>query len=1131
MKKLLISILPILLASVVNCTGNPSEGVILPSADPPVDVEGPLTIEQFANQPVIHWADFSVAAAAREQQSGPIRVLFLGHDQEHHNSNVYYPMLAEAFGREAIYFDYVTTPAAALGDADFLNRFDAVLLYANHGNIKPGEWTNLKIYVENGGAFIPVHCASACFGNEPGFIKLVGGRFKSHRSAVFAPRTVKADHAAVKDAPEFEAWDETYFHDQHNAEGRTVLQVRDVLEGDPSTEPEPWTWIREQGKGRVFYTASGHDERVWKTEGFQQLLKKGILWAVGDKRRKAYEAFLASRTPLEYEKADFIPNYEKRPEPLLKQNPLSPEASLTYTQVPVGWRLELFASEPDIINPICLAWDERGRLWVAETTDYPNTVRESGGNDKIKILEDTDGDGKADKVTVFADGLNIPTSLTFANGGVIVAMAPHFLFLQDTDDDDKADVKTILFSGWGQGDTHAGPSNLRYGFDNQIWGSVGYSAFNGEIGGEQKRFGSGVFRFEKDGSDIEFIGQFNNNTWGLGFNEDGDVFGSTANNNPSFFCGIPQSVFGDEKRMSAKMIADSPTFHPITPNIRQVDVFGGYTAAAGHVFATSAQFPESMRNKTAFVAGPTGNLLGKFQMSPEGSGFAAKNDFAIVASADEWFSPVAAEVGPDGHLWIADWYNFIIQHNPTPSVERGGFAGERGKGNAHENPNRDKQHGRIYRLIWEGAPEAETKSLAGATTEQLLTALQDENLFWRLTAQRLMVERNYTKSPDPMLRAQVEVGGRAAIHALWVMKGLNLLDRDTHQLALLGKDPVLKRNAIKALGTDAEAQQLFFDTAVVTDKNPQTRLVAFAKMAEFPKSETISRAASELLKTPENFEDEWLNLALKAAGAEGAMIDRYELGPNLIPNPGFEKVDGDKPVDWSQRTYGGQVEYAVSSEAKTGERSLQITSKDGTDASWFAHIELEPQTQYRLAAWIKTDKVRGAMGATLNVHELQRAAAMEPLKKTNDWTLVERQFDSGPGGKLSLNLLFGGWGMSKGTAWWDDVELQKLTPVYKKADDSPIVANLENGKKIFNEHAAVACIRCHMLDGKGGPVGPPLDGIAGRKERDYLVQSLTDPQAVIAEGFLAEVSPMPPMNVLLSEQEFADVMEYLMSLK
>ena len=436
---------------------------------------------------------------------GPIRVLFLGHESEHHNSNLYYPMLSRALGRDAIYFDYVTSVEEALGDADTLGQFDALLLYANHGKIEPHQWKNLKNYVEGGGGFVPVHCASWCFGNEPGFDKLVGGRFKSHQGAEFAAKIVKPDHPAMKDVKEFTAWDETYFHNNHNTKNRTVLMVRDAMQGDPHTKPEPWTWVRTQGKGRVFYTASGHDQRVWSHSDFHQLIKSGILWSVGDKARKRYDNFIAKRTPLKYEKRGNIPNYERRPEPLQYQLPLSPEDSMKYTQVPVGFRMELFAAEPDIINPIYMAWDERGRLWVVETVDYPNEFKDGRkGNDRIKICEDTNGDGKADKFTVLAEGFNIPTSMTFARGGVILAHAPEFYFLKDTDGDDKADIREVLFSGWGVGDTHAGPSNLRYGFDNWIYGTVGYARFNGSLGGKQHNFGMGVFRFKTDASDIEF---------------------------------------------------------------------------------------------------------------------------------------------------------------------------------------------------------------------------------------------------------------------------------------------------------------------------------------------------------------------------------------------------------------------------------------------------------------------------------------------------------------------------------------------------------------------------------------------------------------------------------------------------
>ena len=211
-------------------------------------------------------------------------------------------------------------------------------------------------------------------------------------------------------------------------------------------------------------------------------------------------------------------------------------------QVPAGFELQLFASEPDIINPIAMAWDERGRLWVVETVDYPNEVREEDGvgDDRIKICEDTNGDGKADKFTIFADKLNIPTSIVFANGGIIISQAPVFLFLKDTNGDDKADVRENIMTGWGKTDTHAGPSNLKYGLDNRIWGTVGYSAYRGKDGDRDIQFSSGLYNFRPDGKDLQYMGRTTNNTWGLGFNENFEVFNSTANDNHSDYFYMPE---------------------------------------------------------------------------------------------------------------------------------------------------------------------------------------------------------------------------------------------------------------------------------------------------------------------------------------------------------------------------------------------------------------------------------------------------------------------------------------------------------------------------------------------------------------------------------------------------------------
>ena len=195
---------------------------------------------------------------------------------------------------------------------------------------------------------------------------------------------------------------------------------------------------------------------------------------------------------------------------------------MKFIQVPAGFSLELFASEPDIVKPISFTFDERGRLWVIEAIDYPNDVRNGEpGDDRIKIVEDTDGDGKADKFTVFADDLNLADEPDVRQRRRrSSSAAPHMLFLKDTDGDGKADVRQILSTGWGIRDTHAGPSNLQYGPDNYIWGSVGYSGFDGEMNGKKLQFTQGTYRFKPDGSGFEYMTMSTNNTWGLGFYRD-----------------------------------------------------------------------------------------------------------------------------------------------------------------------------------------------------------------------------------------------------------------------------------------------------------------------------------------------------------------------------------------------------------------------------------------------------------------------------------------------------------------------------------------------------------------------------------------------------------------------------------
>ncbi|HKK74099.1 MAG TPA: PVC-type heme-binding CxxCH protein [Saprospiraceae bacterium] len=820
----------------------------------------------------------------QDNEPRKIEVLFLGHASEHHNSGAYMPIIAAALATEGINFTYTEDPQV-LAQADELQPYDALLLYANHDSITPPQEKGLFDFVESGKGFLPIHSASFCFRNSDDFVELVGAQFKEHGTGVFTTEIVNREHSITDGLDTFATWDETYVHHLHN-EDKEVLMVR---------EDEPWTWVRTQGQGRIFYTAYGHDERTWTQPGFQELVKRAILWSVGDRVRGLWESYRADMPGLAYDsEAGPIPNYEKRDPAPQMQLPLSAEESHKLTQVPPGFDLQLFASEPDIINPIAMDWDEKGRLWVVETVDYPNTVRNNRmqGDDRIKICEDTDGDGRADKFTIFAEELNIPTSMTFVNGGVLISQAPYFIFLKDEDGDDKADIKEIAMEGWGTFDTHAGPSNLQYGIDNRIWGVVGYSGFEGKIAGDDYRFRQGIYHFSRDYDDFQFLARTSNNTWGLGFTNEHDVFASTANNTHSVFMAIPDDYFDGVKGIpnnGSVKIDGHYDMLPITPNYRQVDVFGGFTAAAGHHFYTADNYPKKYHNQIAFVCEPTGGLVHQAIIQKKGSGFAEIDGGNLLASADEWVSPVEAKVGPDGQVWVADWYNFIVQHNPTPRPDFGGFEGENGDGNAHVNPLRDKQHGRIWRVVYKGAPAGDIKSLDKDNPDELISALSSDNRFWRMTAQRLLVERDQKDVQNELIKLARGKAAIPALHALWTLEGLGLTDEASNlslvEASLDHSSWAIRKAALQILRKQDQLDAERLVAQLETERSPEVQLLLFQAIADLPRNAALGTQLYDLSKRDAIRKDPHLGKAIYLAASQhtnGFMAAFLGENPNFM---------------------------------------------------------------------------------------------------------------------------------------------------------------------------------------------------------------------------------------------------------
>ncbi len=662
------------------------------------------------------------------------------------------------------------------------------------------------------------------------------------------------------------------------------------------------------------------------------------------------------------------------------QDPLPPEESLKHFIVPEGFHVELFAAEPDLGGkPIAVNWDERGRLWLCETYDYPNEQQPAGeGRDRIRICEDTDLDGRADKFTVFAEQLSIPTSLTFANGGVIVFDGPQTVFLKDTNGDDVADERRVLFGTWNQRDTHAGPSNMRYGLDNWIWATQGYNDSRLVVGDHEHRFRQGILRFRPDGSELEFVRSTDNNTWGLGISEDGLIFASTANRNPSVFMPIPnryyERVRGWTPSLVLESIADTHLFKPSTVKVRQMDHFGGYTAAAGHALYTARRYPREYWNRTAFVCGPTGHLVGTFVLAPAGAGFRSTSPFNLLSSDDEWCAPTMADVGPDGNMWVVDWYNFIVQHNPTPL----GFS--TGKGRAYETDLRDKRHARIYRVVYD-APDREPPTrfnLSETAPENLVKALAHSNLFWRRHAQRLLVERNQLD----VLPALIELASDhtvdaiglnvGAIHALWTMHGLSALDGSQPEamsaafLALKHPSAGVRRNAIQVLPANEGSLAAMIEGGLLADSDPQVRLAALLAMADGPPRSELGPILVDLAQDESTARDRWIEDAVICAAATNS---ETFLSAAANVDPPHENLLRISQIVTEHRARSGphdSVVWLVAPLAKMPPAMAEVVVR-GTAAGW--PIEQPPAL----------DRVKGALDGIVPRLSLEGRALMVQL--------------------------------------------------------------------------------------------------------------------------------------------------------
>jgi len=334
-----------------------------------------------------------------------------------------------------------------------------------------------------------------------------------------------------------------------------------------------------------------------------------------------------------------IPHRQDR----LPNRPYSPDQAIEAMTVPPGFAVELVAAEPDIVNPIAMAFDDRGRIWVTESIEYPR--KQAGpGRDRVKVLEDADGDGRAEKVTVFADGLNIPTGIAVGHGGVWVLNAPDLLFLKDANADDRADRREIALTGFGRADVHELPSTLTWGPDGWLYGFNGVFNPSRIVCGEKDyAFTCALWRIHPRTREFQVFAEGTSNPYGLAWDPEGSAIVEACHwANDHLFHFVETGYY---KRQAGPYPAYTTVLGSITDHSHQK------TAYCGLAYFDSDAYPPAYRGRL-YTGNIHGGCINADRLARDGSTYRARPEPDFLSANDAWFMPVAQKVGPDGCLYI-----------------------------------------------------------------------------------------------------------------------------------------------------------------------------------------------------------------------------------------------------------------------------------------------------------------------------------------------------------------------------------------------------------------------------------------------------------------------------------------------
>ena len=467
-------------------------------------------------------------------------------------------------------------------------------------------------------------------------------------------------------------------------------------------------------------------------------------------------------------------------------------------RLPPGFEINLFAADPMIANPINISWDTRGRAWVATSSTYPHPVPGREPNDKIVILEDTDADGQADKYTVFAEGLLIPHAVMPAPGGAYVTATTELLFLEDRNGDDMAEQKRVIFDGFGNADVHHTIHGLRWApwGDLHFTQSIYINSFIETVHGPRRLNGSGIWSYRPETGHLDIFARGLINPWGEAWDAWGQTFATDGAGSSGVNYVFPESAHATAvgaERVLLGLNSGTPK------NIGAEIIYSRHLPASWQGSLITADF---RANRTV-----------RYALTPQGSGYTAKEVETIITSDHRSFRPVDMKIGPDGALYVVDWYNPIIDHGEVD----------------FHHPVRDKSHGRIWRITQKNKPALPIPKIYGSSLAALLNLLKSPEQFTRLQANRELVAQ---KCPSGQLKEWIQrldprdpAYDHHRLEGLWLSSALGNLDEDLLNALLLSKHHQVRAATLRMTGQWQKGPQFLTKLGqLVQDPHPQVRL-------------------------------------------------------------------------------------------------------------------------------------------------------------------------------------------------------------------------------------------------------------------------------------------------------------------